>query len=188
MGMIQSFDADAFRAINGAVYPVLDVVMPFITNKGNFYGVIIFAVAVILIKERKRGAQGLALLIMAVLLSDFIANLLKHAVGRIRPCNAFDGVRLLVGCTESFSFPSGHAATIFTAMVFLSVRYRRYAPAFMAMAVSVAYSRVYVGVHYPLDTVGGALLGASVAFVFAEADRRYGGALFGRRVKTENEP
>lgn len=187
MSMIQRFDAGAFRAINGAVYPVLDVVMPFITNKANFYGVIIFAVAVILVKERKKGAQGLGFLIMAVLLSDFIANLLKHAVGRLRPCNAFDGVRLLVGCTGSFSFPSGHATTIFAAMVFLSVRYKRYAPAFMAMAVSVAYSRVYVGVHYPLDTVGGALLGASVALVFAEADRRYVDALWRRAFRLRRE-
>lgn len=188
MSMIQSFDAGVFRAINEAAYPALDVVMPFITNKANFYGVIIFGIAVILIKERKKGAQGLALLIMAVLLSDFIANILKHAVGRLRPCNVLDNVRLLAGCTKSFSFPSGHATTIFAAMVFLSVRYRRYAPVFMAMAVAVAYSRVYVGVHYPLDTVGGALLGTSVALVFAEADRRYGDALFGSGVKTKNEP
>jgi len=186
--MIQSLDAAAFHAINRAASPVLDVLMPFITDKANFYGVIIFAVAVILIKERKKGAQGLLLLIMAVLLSDFIANILKHAVGRLRPCNALDGVRLLAGCSKSLSFPSGHATTIFAAMVFLSVRYRRYAPVFMAMAAAVAYSRVYTGVHYPLDTVGGALLGTSVALVFAEADRRYGDALFGARAKAKNEP
>lgn len=188
MNFIQSFDAAVFRALNGAACPALDFVMPFITDKANFYAVIIFGAAVILLKDRKNGARGLILLAMAVLLSDFAATLVRNAVHRARPCNAIDNVRLLVGCSKSFSFPSGHATAIFSAMVFLSLRYRRYAPAFLAVAVAVAYSRVYVGVHYPLDAVGGALLGTGVALVFAEADRRYGDVFFGKVFRSKNKP
>lgn len=166
-------DTGLFSLINGTLTSsVLDLFMPFITEKSNFIGVILIAVLFITVKGSRRDKVGLLILAVAVIAGDLISNLLKDVFMRVRPCTDIADARLLVGCGGSYSMPSGHATNIFTAMVFLSTRYRRFYPAFLTMAVLVAYSRVYVGVHYPLDVIVGAALGTGVAFVFAEADRR----------------
>jgi undecaprenyl-diphosphatase len=85
---------------------------------------------------------------------------------------ALDNINLLVGCGGSFSFPSSHATNIFAAMAWLSLHYRRHLPLFMIIALLVSYSRIYVGVHYPLDVIGGACLGTSVAFLFIVVEKR----------------
>ena len=90
-----------------------------------------------------------------------------------RPCNALSDVRLLVGCTKSFSFPSGHATNAFAVATYLSYNYRRYFPCFFFMAVIIAYSRIYVGVHYPLDVASGALVGGIGALLAIEADKKF---------------
>lgn len=167
------FDTFLFYWINGRLAsPVLDALMPFITEKFNFLGVIIIGAAVILVKGRRRDIRSLIIIVLAVLLSDYLSEVFKHLSGRIRPCNALAGARVLVGCTASFSFPSGHATNVFAAMVFLTMRYRRLAPFFLVFASAVAYSRVYVGVHYPLDILGGAALGTAVALAFHHAETR----------------
>jgi len=61
------------------------------------------------------------------------------------------------------SFPSGHAATSFAAATMLSLSFPRFAPFLYVLAAAIAFSRVYVGVHYPLDVIGGAALGVLIA-------------------------
>jgi len=98
--------------------------------------------------------------IVSLLIADWSANILKHYFERIRPCNALEGVRLLAGCGKSFSMPSNHSvnAFAFIAPLYMLLKNRmRYA--FVAIAILVGFSRVYVGVHYPSDTIAGALLG-----------------------------
>jgi undecaprenyl-diphosphatase len=82
-------------------------------------------------------------------------------VGRLRPCNALDAehCRLLVGASSAKSFPSAHAANSFAMATVASWGYRKLAPLFFLVAAIVAYSRIYVGLHYPLDALGGAALG-----------------------------
>jgi undecaprenyl-diphosphatase len=62
------------------------------------------------------------------------------------------------------AFPSGHAATSFAGATLLSFAFPKLAPYLYVLAAAVAFSRVYVGVHYPLDIVGGAVLGVVLAF------------------------
>jgi undecaprenyl-diphosphatase len=179
MEAIIKLDTALFYAINtGLTSSFLDALMPFITEKSNFLVVILAAVVFIIARGSRKEVLGLAILVVAVLTSDFLSNGFKNVFLRVRPCHALEGVNLLVGCGGSYSFPSGHATNIFTAMVFLSWMYRKLAPLFILVAISVAYSRVYVGVHYPIDIIGGAVLGSATAAFFIEADRRWLKTLF----------
>ncbi len=174
MDKIIGLDIAVFHAINGSfTNSFLDWFMPFITEKSNFTFLFIAVAALIVFRGKRKGRWGLFLLVFTVITSDFISNLLKHAVMRVRPCSALEGVRLLVGCGHSYSLPSGHATNISAAMVFLTTRYKRYFPVFITIALAVSYSRVYVGVHYPIDVITGAVLGSGVAMIISEIDKRY---------------
>jgi len=170
---ILGLDHGLFHLVNYTLRSsALDALMPYITEKSNFLGVIIVAAALVMALGRRRDRVGLLILVAVVATSDLASNALKHLYMRTRPCNAMEGVRLLVGCSGSYSFPSGHATNIFAAMVFLSARYKRFSPLFMLIAALVAYSRVYVGVHYPLDVAAGALLGSLIAVLYGEGEKR----------------
>lgn len=174
MEAIQNLDIAIFRLVNtGMTSPFLDTVMTFMTNKMNFTGAVIVAAALIWILGKRQDRVGLVVLVLLVLTADLFSNAMKHLVMRMRPCIELEGVRLLVGCGRSFSMTSSHAANIFAAMVFLTARYRKLWPVFMSIAIVVAYSRVYVGVHYPSDVIVGALLGTFLALVFYSAERGY---------------
>ncbi|CAG1065718.1 undecaprenyl-diphosphatase [uncultured bacterium] len=174
MEALYNLDVEIFRLVNtGFTSPMLDTVMTFMTEKMNFMGAVIIAAALIWILGKRQDRVGLVVLVALVLMTDLASNTLKHALMRPRPCNELEGVRLLVGCGGSFSMTSSHAANIFAAMVFLTARYRKFWPLFISIAVMVAYSRVYVGVHYPSDVIVGALLGTAMALVFYSAERGY---------------
>jgi undecaprenyl-diphosphatase len=103
------------------------------------------------------------LTLIAVALADWSATALKALVDRERPSSRYLEPKTLVPAPHDASFPSGHAATSFAAATVLSFAFPRFAPALFVLAAAVAFSRVYVGVHYPLDVIGGALLGALIA-------------------------
>jgi undecaprenyl-diphosphatase len=138
----------------------LDFLMPILTNL-NYWRIPLALMAIALaIFGKRRGRIAIALLIIGIAVSDQICNsLIKPLVGRLRPCNALENVRLLVNCTRSFSFPSSHATNMFTGTLILSYVYPRWKIVLLFIAALVAYSRIYVGVHYPLDAVGGMFLG-----------------------------
>ena len=106
-----------------------------------------------------------ALTVIAVALADWSATGLKAIIDRPRPPLRYAEPKTLVPVPHDASFPSGHAATSFAAATMLSLAFPRFAPFLYVLAAAVAFSRVYVGVHYPLDVIGGALLGALVAVV-----------------------
>jgi undecaprenyl-diphosphatase len=106
-----------------------------------------------------------ALTVVAVALSDWSSMAIKALVDRPRPPLRYAEPKTLVPVPHDASFPSGHAATSFAAATMLSFAFPRFAPFLYVLAAAVAFSRVYVGVHYPLDVIGGALLGVLVAFV-----------------------
>ena len=98
-----------------------------------------------------------------VLLADVAVSGLKHATNRRRPEETLDGIDVLVTTPSTPAFPSGHAATSFAAAIVLSVALPALAPALLILAALVGFSRLYVGVHFPLDVLAGAALGAAVA-------------------------
>lgn len=117
--------------------------------------------------------------------ADLISLLLKTTVDRQRPYETLAEADPLLRATVGNSFPSGHAATSFAGALILAYFFPRALPWLLVLAGLVAASRVYVGVHYPLDVLGGAALGALVAFAIlgalrlrrrTSADRRRSGA------------
>jgi undecaprenyl-diphosphatase len=110
---------------------------------------------------RRWGAVWLTLI--AVALADWSAAGLKALFDRNRPPVDYPRPKALVPVPHDASFPSGHAATSFAAATVLTFAFPRLGPALFLLAAAVAFSRVYVGVHYPLDILGGAALGVLVA-------------------------
>ena len=164
IGAIVDVDRALFVLLNSRLtHPVLDSVMPFITDKEHWYPVLLGLWLALIIWGGKRGRMAAIALVIAIALSDQIScSIIKPLVGRIRPCNALpaEQCRLLVGRSQAMSFPSAHAANSFAMATVVSWRVSRLAPLFFLAAAAVAYSRVYVGVHYPVDTIAGAVLGA----------------------------
>jgi undecaprenyl-diphosphatase len=118
---------------------------------------------------RRWGVLGLT--IIAVALADWSAMGLKALFDRERPPLRYAEPDPLVRTPQDGSFPSGHAATSFAAATILSFAYPRFAPFLFVLAAAVGWSRVYVGVHYPLDILGGAVLGALVAIALRQLVR-----------------
>jgi undecaprenyl-diphosphatase len=106
-------------------------------------------------------------LFVAVLAADVLADAisfgLRDWIGRRRPPLVHPEPKPLVGVPHSGSFPSGHAATAFACATVLAFLVPRLAVPAFVLAAAIAWSRVYVGVHWPLDVLGGAVLGVLVA-------------------------
>jgi undecaprenyl-diphosphatase len=115
-----------------------------------------------------RRATPFVLVLLADAAADGLATLLKFVVGARRP----SGGGPLIAIPHSDSFPSGHAATSFACATVLTALVPRAAPAFYVLALAIGYSRVYVGVHWPLDVVGGAVLGVATALLLLAVTRR----------------
>jgi undecaprenyl-diphosphatase len=109
------------------------------------------------------------------LLADSISYLLRHAIGRARPPLRFPEPHPLVHVPTDPSFPSGHSSVSFACAALLAWLTPLPKVPLFALAALIAFSRVYNGVHYPLDVIGGAALGVAVATalrLLAEGRRR----------------
>ncbi|KPL01335.1 MAG: hypothetical protein AMJ91_00210 [candidate division Zixibacteria bacterium SM23_73_3] len=172
---------------------VLDFLMPTLTNLDYWRIPLILLAIFLLVFGEKRGRIAVLLLVLGITLSDQVCNtILKPLVGRVRPCNVLENVHLLVNCTRAFSFPSSHATNIFTGMILFSFVYRKLRIALLTIAVLVAYSRVYVGAHYPFDVVAGTALGILCALIiivlFKLLSRKFPGFDYAKRItKDQNQ-
>ena len=109
---------------------------------------------------RRRRPRDLVTLALALLLASILANgLLKPRIGRERPFLRTPAVRVIGESPDDASFPSGHAASSAAAALVLSTIAPAGRVAWWLLVAAVAYSRVYLGVHYPFDVLGGALVG-----------------------------
>ncbi len=127
----------------------------------------------LIFKGGKKGKITAFAIILLIVVSDQISShLLKNLFERARPCNALENVRSLVSCGHSYSMPSSHAVNNFSAATFLSALYSKYKKIFFTIAALVAFSRPYVGVHYPSDIIVGALLGVAIGYAFVYVLKR----------------
>jgi undecaprenyl-diphosphatase len=170
---LRAFDHGLFHKIN-AVWTCgfLDSVMPVLTDFHRIplvrYGLIPAAAAVFVWRGRERALKALAGLVVVVGTSDLLAHrVIKPLVHRARPEAAGVGPILRENLHTGFSFPSNHAMNMFALAAFLGSLYPRAAIPLFLFAAIVGYSRPYVGVHFPLDVLGGALLGALIGWAGA---------------------
>ncbi len=98
-----------------------------------------------------------------ILISESISGALKEWIERDRPAVADPDPETLVELPSTFSFPSGHATVSFACATTLALAVPRLAVPLYALAAAISWSRVYVGVHYPLDVLAGAALGVGIA-------------------------
>ncbi|MEW6709559.1 MAG: phosphatase PAP2 family protein [Candidatus Riflebacteria bacterium] len=175
-----SLDHYLFMLFNsGITFSFLDWFMPFITNAKTWVPIIVLSWLVLLIAgDRRLRLLGLALLV-SVGLSDLVcARIIKPMVGRQRPCSLETGknfqCRLLLPKKSSKSFPSNHSANTaaFAATVLFFVGLKASLP-FVLLAFLIGYSRVYCGVHFPVDVVAGWLAGAMLGYLSARFFLRF---------------
>ncbi|MEM9024965.1 MAG: phosphatase PAP2 family protein, partial [Bacteroidota bacterium] len=167
-----------FLLLNGWHHAVVDPVMAVITYK--FTGVPLYLLALYYI-TRKHGINALWVMvpgmILLVTLTDQVhVHFFKEYFMRYRPCKnllLMDQVHLVVGCGGKYGFVSGHATTNFGIAFLLSawLRNRAWTLGLFGWAALVAYSRIYVGVHYPGDIAGGVLLGFALSGLVLLATR-----------------
>jgi undecaprenyl-diphosphatase len=143
---------------------LLDRVMPVISALAND-GIFWILLAVVLLCFSRTRRTGLSMGI-AMLLGLLIGNLvLKNLIGRIRPYDLDPSVVLLIDRLSDFAFPSGHTLASFEAATALTVRHRRAGIAALVLAALIAFSRLYLFVHYPTDVLAGAALGVGLGLL-----------------------
>jgi undecaprenyl-diphosphatase len=163
-----TLDRSVFLFINQSLAnPVTDLFMPVVTNDNFLRGIYAVGIVAALVFGRKRLLWAVLFSIVLVTLTDQTsASVLKPLVGRLRPCKIME-VHLLVNCGSGYSFPSSHAANLFGQALFWGLLFRRYLWPGIAFAFIIGLSRIFVGVHYPLDVLTGMILGALEGAVMA---------------------
>lgn len=137
--------------------------MPFITKEEHWLIFYVIFWCILVFNGGKRGIIAGILILILVVITDQSSNLLKAYFHRIRPCNVLPDVHILVNCTGSFSFPSSHAVNNFAAAVLFSHFYPKYRYVLFGSAFIIAMSRIFVGVHYPFDMLGGIVWGVLIS-------------------------
>lgn len=143
----------------------LTPVITFITHLGDS-GIFWIALTLILLAFKRTRRIGLTCAV-SMIIGLVVTNLiLKNWVARIRPYEMIEGLHLLIERQKDFSFPSGHATNSFAAawVIFCMVP-RKYGVPALILACLIAFSRLYVGVHYPTDVLAGTLIGIAAGSV-----------------------
>ena len=168
---LNTVDQQALIAINSWHAPYFDQLMWCITSKLS-WALILVAVLVALRHDRRQALLVIATLVLTILISDQISSgLIKHTVERLRPSHNPDlasSLHLVNGYTGGlYGFTSSHAANSFSVAMVLSLMFasRRVTVALMSWAMLQCYSRMYLGVHYPGDIIGGTLVGLLVGWL-----------------------
>ena len=181
--------------------PPLDSFMVFMTRSHTLINIFIILLSLYLVASlfiqkseeswqfgfyKKGGVTALLLIVSALVLyglsDDIPHRLIKPFFGRLRPCNPsyfIDGVhqfltggRFLLGTKTSLSMPSIHALSSFAEALFWATLFPKVRWYLIGFAAFIAYTRVYVGVHYPGDILVGALLGSAMGYYWAKLTQK----------------
>lgn len=172
---ILQYDTDLFLYLNNLGNHTWDGFWMFYTTK--YYWLPFYAVLVFLMFKRFTKKQFILILLLVAFMitfTDQITNLFKHGLERLRPCHNEDiaGMMRLVksSCGGKYGFFSGHASNSMSIAFFAGLmlkRYYRYLfPILFIWAFFMGYSRIYIGVHYPLDVLCGMVFGTFSGVIF----------------------
>ncbi len=157
MDIFVNLDISLFHFINrGMENSFFNWIMPIITNIKYWRIPLSVMFLCLFIWGGKKGKDTFLLCLVTLILSDKVSSsLIKPVFHRLRPFKVLDSVNLLINA-HSYSFPSSHAANIFAMAIVITYIWRRIWIALLVfgIAVIVGFSRIYVGVHYPLDVLG----------------------------------
>lgn len=160
------------HAIQKLSSPVLDWLMVTVSSWGNG-GTIWIIITLFLLCKKDYRKTGIVMAI-SLFISVMVGNLfLKNLVARSRPCWVDESVKLLIANPRDYSFPSGHTFSSFAAACSIFFNQKKMGYYALFLAVTIAFSRLYLFVHYPTDVLGGAILGGLTAYLVTKLCNRY---------------
>ena len=184
---IKDIDQALFYQINGVWHhPILDAVLPWTRHSNNWIPLYIGLLGWLIYQVGWKTLKWLLFALINVGLTDQISSsVFKPYFHRLRPCNdpaLFGKTRLLLEqCAGGFSFTSSHAANHFGIAMFIFMTWggtqKKYTRFFFVWAGIIAFAQIYVGVHYPLDIVGGTIIGLISGFTMAKAYLKWAGPM-----------
>ena len=166
--VIINVDKKIFTFFNSSIAnPVFDIFFPIITNQDIWIIPILLGIIILSIRGGTKGRIASIVLIIGVILADYSsAQIIKPYFQRLRPSHdILDQIRLLVPKGGRYGFVSSHAANMYVSATILGYFYSKQKRLFFTIAFLVAFSRVYVGVHYPADIVFGGFLGYGLGWI-----------------------
>lgn len=140
----------------------LDWLMPKITALGNtgIFWILLGIVLVCMVRTRRMGLSMLVSIVIGAVIGNLV---LKNLIARERPCWIDSQVLLLIENPKDYSFPSGHTLVSFEGAVSILLKNKKRGIAALALAILIAFSRLYLFVHFPTDVLAGAALGTVIA-------------------------
>lgn len=173
-------DNQLFHFINFTLaHPFLDLLMPWLRNKIIWAPLYLFILVFLILHYPKHWWKIVLFILLAVLIADQLSStLIKPWVQRTRPCHDLihhPHFRLLLSCRSGFSFPSSHASNHFALAAFFSAFYSNKYISLLGFswAAIISFAQVYVGLHYPLDILGGMILGVFLGFKIGKWAKLY---------------
>ncbi|MEW6469558.1 MAG: phosphatase PAP2 family protein [Bacteroidota bacterium] len=173
--LLRNIDVSLFLWLNGKHNDLFDTVMYWASHKLFWIWFYVILLALVAVRLGKKTFLVLPAVALMILLSDQGSGLIKRSVQRKRPCHSehlAGRVHVNGSCGGAYGFVSSHAANTFALAFFLSLligkAYRWLPYLLFAWAFFVSYSRIYNGVHYPADILGGAVVGMLSAWLAAK--------------------
>jgi len=177
LNRLNQLDTFIFFKVN-TVYTssFFDALFPWYREGNTWIPLYLFLILFVIVNFKKSALKWIIFVVITLLLTDQLSSsIVKPFFERLRPCadtNLMNKVRLLLNhCSGGFSFTSSHATNHFGFAVFIVMTlghfFNKWKYIFLIWAASVSYGQIYVGVHYPFDILGGAMLGSTIGWLTA---------------------